>query len=169
MDSIDIAGLRVKGNALKRQVNEVTIGLKAIGEEDRLQELTDANLSQPIDEELLSKLPAHIRSTKRYISGFMMLEVEQLLEVGKVYAWDGIVNEWVPAPYNRPGVTVLGLAVDDHRLQFWGIAHLKGTVAGAKMYLSASVPGAVTSSRTKQQIGVGLAPDKVFLMLMGVK
>lgn len=167
MGKLTIDGLVLQGRRIARESKELFVGLEAQVKNKNAEELTDANLGFPADDELVSKLPAAIRGTKRYVNNFMTLSVEQQLEKGKVYAWDGILNEWMLAPYDVVVKQVFGYAMSENALQFWGIADVPEAQAGAKIYLSASVAGQIVTSRTKKMLGYGLAKGKAFLNTLG--
>lgn len=162
MREIDVKGIRIQGENLQKQAQELQL---QFGPQSDTSERTeeDFNSAYPPDDTSISRLPAAIRGAKRFINNLVSVETEQDLEVGFVYAWDGIANAWVKSISKRVGVDAIGLAVTPHTLQFWGITHVKGAVPGRRLYLSASMPGVITTTQTRHLLGVGLAKDSAFI------
>lgn len=162
MREIDLKGVRIQGENLQRAAQEFQLQFGPVPEDSKREE-EDFNSAYPPDDTSISRLPSAIRGAKRFINNLVSLEVEQDLEVGFIYSWDGIANQWVKALSKRAGVDALGLAKTSHTLQFWGITFLRGATAGRRIFLSASLAGVPTPTQTRHLLGIGIAKDTAFI------
>lgn len=166
MNELDLKQLRIQGENLKREANKLLeINFSPFAEDgEGSNSLPPLDLAEPTDDARISSLPAAIRGAKRFLASLVSLELEeQTVEVGLVYAWSGLENQWVKALSKHAKIEALGLAVAPSRIQFWGIANVKGINASQKIYLSASQAGHIVVNPTRHLLGVGVAKNTVFL------